>query len=149
MNIVQPALDFILAPWYLFRHFMAMTASKLLLSNRGKRMLLAASLYAHLRTFDTKAGGNDEITAIAHDINQLFFLVNKSERALILPILIHDWIWKEIELPDHMELTNMPVRMSCSKIMKRIPFWLRYDDKVMSDDVSLVVRRCLGRNLAR
>jgi hypothetical protein len=128
---------------------MAMVFSKLLLSNRGKRMLLAASLYAHLKTFDTKGGGHDELAAIAHEINQLFWLVNKSERALILPILMHDWIWKEIQLPDQTELASMPVRKSCTKIMKRIPAWLRYDDKVMSDDVNLVVRRFLGRNLSQ
>lgn len=149
MNIVHPTKEFILAPVYLLRHMLAMVLSRLLLSKRGKRMLLAASLYAHLKTFDAKDGDHEKIVAIAHDINQLFYLVNKSERALILPILMHDWIWKEVQLPDQTELSNMPVRKSCTKIMKRIPSWLRYDDKVMSDDVNLVVRRCLGRNVSQ
>lgn len=149
MFIVRSTKDFILAPLYLIRHLLAMIFSKMLLSNRGKRMLLAGSLYAHLKTFDAKESDHERIVAIAHDINQLFLLVNKTERALILPILMHEWIWKEVELPDQVELASMPVRKSCNKIMKRIPSWLRYDDKVMSDDVNLIVRRCLGRKLTQ
>lgn len=149
MGILRSTKEFILAPFYVVRHLLAMLISKVLLSNRGKRMLMATSLYAHLKMVDTKEVDDDTIEAVAHDINQLFFLVNKSERALILPILMHDWIWKEIDIPNQIELSSMPVDKSCNKILKRIPSWLRYDEKVMSDDISLVIRRCLGRNLAQ
>lgn len=80
MFIVRSTKDFILAPLYLIRHLLAMIFSKMLLSNRGKRMLLAGSLYAHLKTFDAKESDHERIVAIAHDINQLFLLVNKTER---------------------------------------------------------------------
>lgn len=149
MKFVQSLKDFVFSPLHVIRHALAIVFSKVFLSNRGKRMLLAASLYAHLKTFDVSDNDYERLAAIAHDINQLFLLVNKSERALVLPILMHDWIWREIDIPNQTELKNMSVRRSCNKIIKRVPSWLRYNDKVMSDDISLIVRRHIGRHLTQ
>lgn len=112
-------------------------------------MLLAVSLYAHLKNVDTDTLNDETIRAVAHDINTLFRLVKSNEKALLIPILMHNSIWKKVELPNEDELRLFPIRDSCRKILKSVPPWLRYDEKVMSDDVALIVRKYVGRKIVQ
>jgi hypothetical protein len=81
------------------------------------------------------------------EINQLFQLTPRGEQALIMPLMLHVFIWEDIDLPDDECLVKNSVQSNCDRLMKTIPRWLRYDPKVMKDDLSIIVRLAAGRYL--
>lgn len=81
------------------------------------------------------------------EINRLFQLTGREHRALLMPLMLHEFIWGNIELPDDECLTKRTVQSNCEFLLKRIPHWLRYDSKVMKDDAMVIVRRSAGRYL--
>jgi hypothetical protein len=118
-----------------------------LIPNRGKRILFAASLYTHLNRIEPSELADDELKAYLDEINRLFQLTGKEHRALVMPMLLHETIWGRIPMPDETMLTKRTVQSNCEVLLKSIPRWLRYDQKVMRDDLMVIVRRCAGRRL--
>lgn len=118
-----------------------------LLTNRGKRILFAASLYTHLNRIEPTELDRDTLGQYMEEINRLFQLTGREHRAILMPLMLHELIWGSIDLPDDDCLTKQTVQSNCEVLLKKIPRWLRYDSKVMKDDAMVIVRRCAGRHL--
>lgn len=138
-----------LLPLIYVRRLFGLVLSNLALSNRGRRMILSVSLYAHLKRIDTDHLNDQVVTDTTTDINMLFRLVKSNERALLIPIVFHKGIWRRVKLPSEEELRTQPVGRNCRRILKEVPKWLRYDEKVMSDDIALIIRKYVGRDIVQ
>lgn len=139
----------LLLPLTLSRRLMWLLLTNITLSNRGRRMLLSVSLYAHIKQLDPDNLDSEVLDKIMRDINALFKLVKTNERALMIPILLHNRIWKNVALPNEEALESQPMRITSRAIFKSVPAWLRYDEKVMVDDITMVIRKCVGRKLTQ
>lgn len=142
---LQRVTHIALLPFIYVKRLCGLVLSNLALSNRGRRMMLSVSLYAHLKEIDTDHLEDQLVSDLARDINELFKLVRVNEKALIIPILLHNRIWKDQELPNEDELRELPAKNNCKRILHCVPRWLRYDEKVMSDDIALIIRKHVGR----
>lgn len=118
-----------------------------LLPNRGKRILFSVSLYTHLNRVDPDGMDSDNLNEYLADINTLFQLTTTGNQALHMPVMLHQFIWNRIDLPDDISLTKFTVQNNCEALLRRIPYWLRYDCHVMRDDVMIIVRRSAGQYL--
>lgn len=143
MNVIRKTLLWLLRPVVL----LLTTAFGLLLPNRGKRIIFAASLYTHLNRVDPSQLDQTAMAEYLDELNRLFQLTGREHRALLMPLMLHELIWGDVDLPDNERLTKQTVQSNCEVLLKRIPQWLKYDRKVMRDDASLIVRRCAGRHL--
>lgn len=139
----------LLLPLTLSRRLMWLLLTNITLSNRGRRMLLSVSLYAHIKQLDPDNLDGEVLDKIMRDINALFKLVKTNERALMIPILFHNRIWKNVAVPNEEALESQPMRVTSRAILKNVPAWLRYDEKVMVDDITMVIRKCVGRKLTQ
>lgn len=118
-----------------------------LLTNKGKRIIFAASLYTHLNRIEPSELDQETMQNYLDEINRLFHLTGREQRALLMPLMLHEFIWGSIELPSEDSFTKLTVQSNCELLLKRIPQWLRYDRKVMRDDAAIIVRRVAGRHL--
>jgi hypothetical protein len=143
MIVLRKALLLILKPLILI----LTSVCGLLLPARGKRIIFAASLYTHLNRIDPSQLDQAAMAEYLDELNRLFQLTGREHRALLMPLMLHELIWADVDLPDNERLTKQTVQSNCEVLLKRIPQWLKYDHKVMRDDASLIVRRCAGRHL--
>lgn len=145
--IVGNLVSILLSPLLLIRRLVWLFLTKIALTMRGRRMLLSISLYAQLKQIDASSLDEETLESLTEDINELFGLVKRNNDALIIPIMVHKYIWRRVDLPDPEQLKSQPIRKSCHQILRGVPRWLRYNEKVMSDDVGILVRKCIGRNV--
>lgn len=143
MTVLRTLLFWILKPLMLI----LTTLCGLILPARGKRIIVAASMYTHLIRVDLSLLDQAELAEYMDELNRLFQLTGREHRALMMPMLLHELIWGGTNLPDKDRLTKQTVQSNCEVLLKQIPMWLKYDRKVMRDDASLIVRRCAGRHL--
>lgn len=143
MTIIRKTLLLLLRPFAV----LLSVVSGCLLTNKGKRIIFAASLYTHLNRIEPTELDQETMTEYLDEINRLFQLTGREHRALLMPLMLHEFIWGSIDLPDDDSLAKRTVQSNCELLLKHIPQWLRYDRKVMSDDAAIIIRRVAGRHL--
>lgn len=108
------------------------------LTERSKRMIVLASLFAK-----TYSGDNKKIDIeIARKLNELLHLSN-ADGGIMLPIQLSRFIWKDgvstIEL-NGADL-DIKIREAAQQITSQVPQWLRYcDTDGMCHDIEEVLR---------
>lgn len=115
-------------------------------TSKLRRMTFTTSLYIHLMRKESKDVTEDELMVMAHELNELLLLDTKEEKALYVPILLHDSIWGRTLFPDKLEMKRSTIEYWSELVVSKSPKWLRYDNDVMKDDAAIIIRRYVGRD---
>lgn len=109
----------------------------------GKRLILTMSLYAHLRELDAHRASSEQVLGTIRELVALLGISPKSERSLMLPVLIAEYIWDQRQVPVQQVLgSSHTAPWSCERIMGATPRWLRYDREQMRRDIMSILTGC-------
>lgn len=125
-------------------HSLATFLISLLIKPQGRRLLATASLYANIRLLSEKTLETDQLIDEIVELEELLNISSPSEKALLLPVILHQHIWTSSHLIDNESLTKGGMGRLCTQLIQSMPNWLKYDTKVMYDDFSLIVLKTLG-----
>lgn len=119
----------------------------LIVSARGRRLMATASLYAHVRHMRPDTVDMDTLLVEIRELEELLSVTTPSDKALVLPIILHQHIWPALESFDDDTLSKRGMGRVCNHLIQSMPTWLQYDPKVMYDDFSLILLKILGPNV--
>lgn len=113
------------------------------LPKRGKRIICAASLYAHIDNVDPMELDSRTLSSYYHELNCLMKLARKQDKALLMPLLTHRLIWGHISIEELRSISELPQDEACERLMKEVPWFLRYHPKIMRDDAMMILKHRL------
>lgn len=115
------------------------------LPKRGKRIMCAASLYAHIDNVDPMSLDDRTLDAYYNELNCLMKLARREDKALLMPLILHQFIWGHISLEELRGISELPQDQACEMLMKKVPWFLRYHPKVMRDDAMVILKHRLNQ----
>lgn len=107
----------------------------------SRRMVFTASLLTHIKQLDPNSADDPRVIQLLKELNDELHLASQGERALIVPFMLHKWIWSGQEVPTEEKLSDEDVDFSCEYIIRHTPRWLCYDVKNMHKDVNALLQR--------
>lgn len=113
------------------------------LPKRGKRILCAASLYAHIDNVDPMELDSRTLDAYYHELNCLMKLARREDKALLMPLILHRSIWGHISIDELRDIGELPQDEACERLTKMVPWFLRYHPKIMRDDALMILKHRL------
>lgn len=87
-------LKWIVTPFILPFYYLSSFIAWFTLSKRSKRILYMASMYTHLQGVDVRSLSSTRLQEYLQTLNERLRLTKWQDKAILLPILIHQYIWR-------------------------------------------------------
>lgn len=118
-----------------------------ILTSKAKRMIYSTSLYIHIMRVDLEHIDKVKAAKQLSDIDGLLNLVHKEERALMVPFLLHDRIWHNVDIPTVPDLVDVDHDFESNHILMKTPKWLLYSANEMRIDTLTILRKLSGNGI--
>jgi len=77
------------------------------------------------------------------EVNSLLRLIQREDRAMLMPMLIHHYIWGHLDTDEIQHMRSLPPQQAVDILVKKMPWFLRYHQKVMRDDAMVIMQHHL------
>lgn len=111
------------------------TLVKFIMPENGKRIMFASSLYAHLKGIEPESITKNASDELSQEINDALNLVKDNTSAIKGPVLVHSFIWGDVEIDPRCDDCERGVE----HILSITPDWLVYDKEKMRKDAAKIL----------
>lgn len=104
---------------------------------KGKRMLFAASLYAHVDHIHPDKMDEDSLVEYTREVERVLKMVSHEKKALMLPMFLHQYFWGTLDTNRILEFPTTSTL--CNYVINNAPWYLKYDQTTMRRDIKRIV----------
>ncbi len=140
MKCVTSIISKLIRPFTYVLGLMLACVVGILMPKRGKRIICAVSLYAHMDDIDPILLEDKRLKEYLHEVNALLRLINRDDNAMRMPLFIHQYIWGHLRTSDIQQLRELSPEEACDRLLKKMPWFLRYHNRVMREDAMVILQ---------
>lgn len=111
----------------------------LFISDRGKRLIAASSLYAHMDNFQANKLDDINLLFYVDTIDNFLHISCESTRSMMFPVFIQQYIWGRL---DKRQITSFSTRESAILYAReKMPWFIQYDPAIFTRDIISILKR--------